>query len=148
MASKSSKGLHRTLALIVNGQQQPGSFVKVRTFSAKPDAAIMKTDHLGEALSEVDVMHHGWDISFTIEEEDANAAKYYEKVTASSEAGTTLPRVDLIEIRNYVDPSVLPETFVYGELVLKMDSDDSSGRKEYTTMSFSGACKTRERVGV
>lgn len=147
MPSKSTKGLHRTLALVVDGVQQVGSFAKARSFEANPDASINKTDHLGEAESEVDLMHHGWDGKFTIEEEDAAAAKVYEKYVTASAAGTTMPRVSLMEIRRYVDPAIKPETFLYEEMVLKLDSESSSGRKDYNTASFTFAAKRRKRVG-
>lgn len=147
MASKSTKGLHRTLVLVVEGVQKQGSFAKARTFEASPDASIMKTEHLGESESEVDLMHHGWDGKFSIEEEDAEAAKVYEKYVAASADGTTMPRISLMEIRRYVDPAILPETFLYEEMVLKLDNETAAGRKDYNLASFSFAAKRRKRVG-
>jgi hypothetical protein len=148
MPSKSTKGLHRTLVLVVDGVQQAGSFAKARSFEATPDASIMKTEHLGESESEVDLMHHGWDGKFTLEEEDAAAAKVYEKYVTASADGTTMPRVSLMEIRRYVDPAILPETLLYEEMVLKLDNETASGRKEYNLASFSFSAKRRKRVGV
>jgi hypothetical protein len=146
MASKSTKGLHRTLALVVDGVQQVGSFTKVVNFTATPDAEIKKSDHLGEPESEVDMMHHGWNFQFGIEEQDSAAAKVYESIANAATDGRTLPRVDLIEIRTYVDGSLPVETFLYQEAVMKMDSDESGGRKEYNKTMFSGACKRRVRL--
>lgn len=146
MASKSTKGLHRTLGLVLDGVQQVGSFTKVNSFTATPDAEIKKSDHLGEAESEVDMMHHGWNFQFGIEEQDSAAARAYERIVAAASAGTALPRIDIIEIRAYVDPSLQVETFIYQECVLKLDSDESSGRKEYNKSMFSGACKRRVRL--
>lgn len=147
MASKSTKGLHRTVALITNGVTQAGSFAKVRSFSVKPDATVSKTDHLGATTSVVDLMHHGWDGNFTIEEEDQSAALVYEGIAQAAVDGTTPPRISLMEIRRYVDPALIPQTFIYEDVILKLDEEAASGRKEYNTASFTFAATNRKRVG-
>ena len=144
MASKSTKGLHRTIGLVVDGVQQVGSFAKVTNFSASPDAEMPKTDHLGEEESEVDITIKGWNFSFAIEEEDAAAAAVWDAILSRSRVGQALPRIDLIEIRRYVDPSIQTKSFIYQEAVLKLDSEEASGRTEYNKASWSGACKRRK----
>jgi hypothetical protein len=146
MASKSIKGLHQTVGLIVNGVQQVGSFSKVESFEQTPDADLMTSEFLGESESEVDFMHHGWQFRFDVQEEDTKIVDVYESIIVQARAGSPLPRIDVILITAYVDPAVPTMTEIFQEAVLKMDSRSASGRKEYLKAAFSGRCKIKRKI--
>lgn len=143
MADNKPKGANVTVALIIDGVQQVGSFAKCESFEESPDADIVKSSYLGQAEDDADFQHHGWDLKFTIAETDDSAARAYDKIVAAAAAGRALPSISLMVITTYPDPSKLPATDIYTGIVLKKDSRNVSGKKEMIKNTFSAFAKRK-----
>lgn len=128
--------------VIIDGVQQQGSFSKVENFKWNPRQDLTDSDFVGETESEPDVMHHGFDVSFSIHEMDNSAVEaalmtFVDALTA----GLPLPKVNLVFIKKYRDPAIPVKTLIFQNVKLKLDSQEASSRKDYVKSSFSGKCR-------
>lgn len=141
------RGQETTLQVVVDGQIQAKSFAKVENFKWNPRQDLSDTDFLGETEAEPDIMHHGYDFSFSIHEEDNSAVEQIlNKVVATLTAGVQQPNVTLTFIKRYRDPSLTQKTLVFQKAVLKLDSQESGSRKDYLKSSFSGKCRIMQSI--
>jgi hypothetical protein len=136
------RGEEVSLQVVLDGVLQAGSFTKVENFKFSPLTDISQSSFLGESEDEFDLQHHGYDMSFTIQSMD-NAAvdNILMPLVSALKAGDVLPNVQLIAITRYRDPSLPIKTNTFKTVKLKLDSSDSTGRKEYIKSSFSGKCR-------
>jgi hypothetical protein len=142
MAVDRIRGQETTLQVSVGNQTQEGSFSKVESFKWNPRQDLTDTDFVGETESEPDIMHHGYDLSFTIHEKENGAVdNVLLPIVAALTAGQPLPRVTLTFIKRYRDPSVPTKVLVFQNVKLKMDSQEAGGRKDYVKTQFSGKCR-------
>jgi len=139
----SIRGQETFVQLVVDGDLLAGSFAKVENWKATPRADLVDTGFLGESEDEPDIMHHGWDFSFSIHESDSAAHDLWDAIVADLAAGVSLPQIDVIVIKKYRDPGIKPVAYTYKSAVLKMDSNDHGSRKDYVKSPFSGKCKKR-----
>ncbi len=144
--SQRIRGQETTAQLVVDGKLLLGSFSKVENFSIKPRADLTDSDFLGETESEPDIMHHGYDFSFTIHEMDNQAAQVYLALVAALDAGAVLPNINLVVIKNYRDPAIPLTTLVLQDVKIKLDSQDMGDRKSYVKSSLSGKCKVMREL--
>lgn len=136
------RGQETTLQVVVNGQIQGKSFAKVENFKWSPRQDLTDNDFLGETESEPDVMHHGYDMSFSIHEEDNSAVEQVLlQLVATLTAGVQQPDITLTFIKRYRDPALGTKTLVFPKVVLKMDSQEAGSRKDYLKSMFSGKCR-------
>lgn len=139
------RGQETFVQLVVDGQLLAGSFSKVENFKVTPRADLTDTGFLGETEDEPDVMHHGYDFSFSMHEQDNAAFDVWDAIVADLAAGTALPQIDVLVIKKYRDPGVKAVTHTYQKCVMKLDSQDHGSRKDYVKSTFSGKCKTRKK---
>lgn len=140
------RGQEYSAYLVVDGATLLGSFAKMDSFSAKPRADLTDSDFLGETESEPDLMNHGWDMSFTIDQLDDQAAVLWDNLVSQLDAGAILSRINIVVIKTFRDPSVPAATHVYQNCRLKLDDETSGSRKDYVKNSFSAKCKTRQKL--
>jgi len=146
VATTRIRGQETTGQLVVDGKLLLGSFAKLENWAFKPISDIKDSDFVGEAESEFDVQHHGWEVSFTIHEQDGQAMQTYLQIVAALEAGIAMPNFNFVVIESYRDPSVPLSTYVCQDLKLKLDEHAASGRKEYVKNSFTGKCKVVRKL--
>ncbi|MGZ6970965.1 MAG: hypothetical protein ACXVID_04820 [Thermoanaerobaculia bacterium] len=139
------RGQETFVQLIIDGELLGGSFTKCENFKVTPRADLTDTGFLGETEDEPDIMHHGYDFSFSIHEQDNAAFEVWDTIVADLAAGVALPQIDVMVVKRYRDPGVKPVTYTYQKAVLKLDSQDQGARKDYVKSSFSGKCKTRKK---
>lgn len=142
MAVDRIRGQETTLQVSIGGQTQEGSFAKVENFKWNPRQDLTDSDFVGETESEPDIMHHGYDMSFTIHEKDNSAVEnVLLAIVDALTAGLPLPRVTMTFIKRYRDPSIPTKTLVFQNVKLKMDSQEAGGRKDYVKTAFSAKCR-------
>lgn len=132
------RGQEETAQLVVGGKLLQGSFAKLESFNWKPRADLPDSDFVGETESEPDFQHHGYDFSFTIHQEDSQAADVYLQIVAAHEAGVVLPDVNFVVIKTFRDPSIPTVTLTFPACKIKLDDETTGGRKDYVKNSFSG----------
>src|SRR6266545_5813161 len=104
MASRSIRGEEVTLRFVIDGDHLVGSFLKVENWKVTPRADLHESDFIGEQESEVDFQGHGFDFSFTHQDEDGKGLEVYDRMVAADRAGLPLPKMDIVAIYKYRDP--------------------------------------------
>lgn len=130
--------------LVVDGDLKVGSFAKIENFKITPRADLVDTGFLGEPEDEPDVMHHGYDWSFSMHETDNGASSVWDQVVSALAAGTVLPRINVVIIKKYRDTGIPPVVMTLQNCVMKLDSQDFGSRKDYVKSMFSGKCRTKK----
>lgn len=141
MASKSIRGQEVTLRFVVDGVQQGGSFLKVENWKVTPRTDLMESDFVGDLESEEDLQHHGFDFSFTLQDELGETFAIMDLVYERLRLGLPVPKIDIVAIYKYRSSSAPSKTRVCERATFKLDSHDVNGRKEYVKNSFSGKCR-------
>jgi hypothetical protein len=142
------RGQETTLQVIVDGDLKSGSFSKVENFKWNPREDLSDNDFIGETESEPDIMHHGYDMSFMIHEMENSAVEQVHQLMVDAlTAGVPLPKVNLVFIKRYRDPSIPVKTLIFQNVRLKMDSQEAGSRKDYLKSSFSGKCRKMVTMG-
>lgn len=121
-----------------------GSFFKVRDFTVTPRTDLTEEGFLGEAFDDIDIQHHGYDFSFTIDETDAAAINFLSLITYKESASLRPTEVGLTVSYTYRDSAVLPRSETYIGCLLKVASRTIGGRKEYIQTAIEGKAKDRE----
>jgi hypothetical protein len=144
--SSRQRGQEITLRVAVDGQLQTGSFFKVKSFHSSPRTDIVEDDYMGEAQTDLDIQHHGWDLTFDLDELDAKVIDFLTTITTLEEEHKQHPKITITATYVYRTPGVKPKIEVYSEVILKVNQRGSGGRKERVMSSFEGKCKKRQVV--
>jgi len=94
----------------------------------------------------VDLQHHGWDVSFACDEDDASAIQFLTNLTTREEEHQTPQLVTITAMTTYRDGVTRPQVEVFTEVVLKVASRGFGGRKERVINEFEGKCKRRRVI--
>lgn len=137
------RGQEITVRIAVDGQVQEGSFFKVTEFSTTPRADITEESFLGELEDDLDFQHHGFDFSFSIQNEDARPLEFLSSLIDREQDALPHPDITITVIYNYRDSNVQDRVEVYHDVFLKVNEQSFGGRKEYVTTSFEGKAKRR-----
>ncbi len=137
------RGQEITIRVAVDGQVQLGSMVKVTEFTVTPRSDLMEESFLGELEDDLDHQHHGFDFSFTIQNEDAIALEFLSTIVEREQNAEKHPDVTITVIYNYRESGVRNRVEVYHDVFLKITETGFGGRKEYVTTGFEGKCKKR-----
>ena len=142
------RGQEVTVMVIVDGVPQAGSFAKITQGRWAPRADLSDTGFLGENEDEPDIQIHGYDLSFTIHEQDNGAvdAVWLPIVQAATAENGPLPVVDIIFFKKYRDRKLPPATLTFAQCKLKLDSQEFGDRKSHATTSFSAKCRKMRSV--
>lgn len=131
-----------TLQFIEEGVGQiTGSLAVATDWKVSPVAELSSTELTGETEDALDQTHRGYDFSGTFHEVDAQIEAMYERRIAAIVAGLPLPAIQIIVTRRYIDGTTPPLVKqLHGDLVLKIDSTDGSG-KDFVKNTISGKAK-------
>ncbi len=142
------RGEEVSIRIAVDGQVQTGTLLKLTEFSATPRTDLNEDDYLGEQHSDIDIQHHGWDLSFGFDHQDAVAIELVEGIIANEEAHTSHPDVTITVIYNYREPGARGRMAVYQQVFLKPAEETVGGRKEKVKGKFEGKCKQRSLLTI
>lgn len=146
MAYLGIRGQETTLQIIIDGDVKQGTFARVENFTLTPRTDLSDLDFLGEDTSTPDVQHHGYDFSFTVNEEDTQAMTFLMSLVQNEELGLPHQDVQINQIVRYRDPSLQTSQRILNDCVLKLDSTSFGGRKELVKNAFSGKCRTMDML--
>lgn len=135
------RGQEVSVQFSVDGVPQSGSFTKLKEFRVSERGEIRELDYLGESTSDLDFQHHGYDISFTVDNEDASTIDYLLSIVAREKSGLAHPKVNMTVVTRYRNPSVASTTVVYKSVVMRAVEHGFSSRKENVTTSFEAKAK-------
>lgn len=146
MSNTSIRGSDTTIRVAISGVPQRGTFLRLKNFTATPRTDLVEDEYLGEAQTELDIQHHGWDLSFSCDEDDASAIDFLTELTVREEEHQRPQEVTITAYNVYRDGETRPRVEVFPEVLLKVSSRTRGGRKERVVNEFEGKCKTREVI--
>lgn len=135
------RGQEVQVQFLVDGDAKAGSFHKVTDFRLTPRDDLSDSDFIGQPTSEPDHQHHGFDFSFSNHEQDPGPVAVMLKIQDRLNRGLPYPKVTIIAIRVYRELGQPPKTLVMSPCVVKMDSYEVGGRKDYVRNTWSGKCR-------
>jgi hypothetical protein len=141
--SQRIRGAEVTIRISVDSETQEGSFFKVTEFTSTPRTDLVEEDFLGELESDLDIQHHGWDFSFTIQNEDQAPLEFLSTIVDREQNQESHPDITMTVIYAYREPGASNRVEVYHDVFLKVNEQGFAGRKEYVTTGFEGKCKRR-----
>lgn len=140
------RGSEQTLQIIVEGQDQNGTFLNVTDWKVTPKIDIVETDFCGQDETDVDIQAHGIGFSFTVQEQDSKARKLWMDLVSRQKNRERPAKCIIIVHNEYRDTSNPNDNLVISAAVMKPDEFSNSGRKEYSKVPFTGAGKTVDDV--
>lgn len=144
--SRRIRGQEQTLQVIVEGQDQVGTFLNVEDWAITPKVDIVETDFCGQDETDLDVQYHGVGFSFTVEEQDSKVRKFFMDLIERQKNRERPSKVIIIAHNEYRDTSDANDNLVITNAVMKPDEFGNQGRKSYSKVKFTGAGKTASDV--
>ena len=137
-----TRGQEATIQITVDGRNQEGSWAKVKDFTATPRTDLVEENYLGELESDLDIMHHGYDLSFTVDMQDSATINYLQDIVAREQLATRHPVVN-ITVTYAFREGTATITELYTNVFLKVSEQTISGRSEYISVGFEGKAKRK-----
>lgn len=144
--SQRIRGQECTVQVIVDGDLQGGTFLKVTDFNLTPRQENPEVGFLGEKTDDIDFQHHGYDFDMTVQEQDGKVHDLLLKIVQTESDGDRFPAINVVVTFAYRAGLSSAESLVLEEAVLKIDSIAIGGRKEYVTNKISGKCREVNKV--
>ena len=137
------RGQEITVRIAVDGSTKRGSFFKVTEWTTTPRTDLVEESFLGELEDDLDIQHHGFDFSFTVQIQDQEVLDFLAAVVARERTAKPHPDITITVLHRFREPGATNHVEVFHDVFLKVNEFGFSGRKEYTTASFEGKAKRR-----
>jgi hypothetical protein len=141
--SQRTRGQEVTIRISVDGQIQQGSMFKVTDFTVTPRTDLNEADFLGELESDIDIQHHGFDLSWSIQDEDGVPIDLLSLIIDRERTHQKHPDVTITVIHTYRKSGERPRIEVFHDVFIKENEAGFSGRKEYNTHGYEAKAKRR-----
>lgn len=141
--SRRIRGAEATIRLTVDGQTVGGSMFRVTDFSRTPRHDLTETGFLGSKTDAIDQQFHGWDFSFTIQEEDEQALNLCEEIIAREQNGERPARLTLTVIYAFREDGATNKVETFPNCMIKFGETGFAGRKDYVTTKIEGKSEKR-----
>jgi hypothetical protein len=147
MSSK-LRGSDITVMIAIDGKLAGGSMLKVTDGTVNHRTDLVEDDYLGETETDLDIQHHGFDLSVSIHEEDDEALVIAQDIIQREIDHGRPPDVTISFVYVYREPNKRSRMMTYHECVMKQDEEGFGGRKERVKAKFSAKCKRRSLMFV
>lgn len=141
--SQKMRGQEVTFRVALNGILQEGSMFKVTDFTATPRTDLVEDDYLGEQETDLDIQHHGFDLSWSVDYQDATAMEFMQAILNAEANQEAHPNITITAIYTFREPGVRSKIEVYRNVFCKQAEQSAGGRKEKVKGKFEGKCKKR-----
>jgi len=138
------RGAEATLRITVDGESQTGSWLKVKDFKSSARQDIVETDYLGELETDLDLQHHGFDLSFSVDIQDRKVMDFLTKVVDREAIQRAHPSITINVIYAFRGNNGEPVSETFYNVILKVNETSAGGRKDYVNTSFEGKAKKRQ----
>lgn len=132
---------------IDNAPQEGNTFVKVRDFRSTPRSEIKEEDYLGETYTDLDFQHHGYDLAFSVDNQDSEAIAFLDTIVARERDHLAHPEISIKVTYAFRNGSQNVQE-VYQQVFLRVAEQGFGGRKEYIRTNFEGKAKTKATIVV
>jgi len=140
------RGQEITIRFLVDSVPVGDSWTKVRDAEHTPRTDHKETDFLGEPFTDLDIQHHGHDISVTLENVGPELEDFLQELIDREENHEAPQDVQCQVLKAYREPGKRKRMITYYDGSAKVDSDAFRGRKEYTEVKVSLKYKKRRTV--
>lgn len=137
------RGQEITARVAIDGQTQDGSFFKIEELTITPRQDLVEKDYLGELESDLDFQHHGFDVSFSVDNQDEKTLDLLTTIIDRETTQTKHPDVTLTVIYTYREPGASNRVEVFQEGFIKVADHGFPGRKEYVKTRYEAKFKRR-----
>jgi hypothetical protein len=140
------RGKETALRLAMEGQDQEGSFLKVRNFTVSPRNELVTSKFVGEARDDGDSDFSGYDVSFEIEELDSKAEDVLDAIDAAQRANQAPPRFVITEQKLYRQVGQGAVVYVYHPVTLVCEQITDSNGSSYVGSKWKGFSPDRDKI--
>jgi hypothetical protein len=144
--SQRIRGEEISVRFLRNGTPLAGSWLKCQDFEVTPRTDLKETDFLGESETDVDIQHHGFDLSFTLHNLDGQTIEFLDDLIANEEAHQAPDDVRVQALYSYRTPGQRKRVVTYFSGVVKVASEGFRSRKEYVETKFEGKYQKRKTI--
>ena len=106
----------------------------------------MEASYLGEVFDDLDIQHHGYDFSFSVDNEDSQTLYFLQTLQNNEENNINPQRIGMSVEYTYRRVGEMPTVQMFGNIVMKVGTHAIGGRKEYINTSFEGKAKTMTTI--
>lgn len=139
------RGQEVTIRLAIDGQPQiSNSWVKATEFTSTPRTDLTEEPFLGELEDDLDIQHHGFDLSFTLQIQDGAVIDFLEDIIRNEQRRRPHPDIVVQVVYNFRQPDTPSRIEIYRGVFLKVNEQSFSGRKDFVTFSIEGKAKRKE----
>jgi len=143
------RGAEVALRLAIDGQVIKGSLIKVTEFTATPRQDLEELDYLGEDETEIDFMHHGYDLAWSVDMKDEKPLQILQDLVNRQIDRGKHPNITMTVIYNFRDGSGgSNQVEVYHKLKIKITETGFGGRKDSVKVGFEAKGKKKSLVPV
>lgn len=149
MNNQRLRGAEATLRVAVDGILARGSMIKVKDFEFTPRMEITEHETCGEQETELDVMHHGWGGSFSVDMTDGEALALCDRIVeaeANKEVHPTITITVTYRFREGAQAGGGRVVLYHDNLVLIQGAEGAGSRKDNVAVKFEFKCKKRKTI--
>jgi hypothetical protein len=140
------RGQEITARISVDGAGVSGSMFKISSITVTPRTDLQEADYIGESESDIDVQHHGYDVTWEVDIQDAKTIDLMDDIQDRNESGSRPQDVTLVVMYKFREDNVPGRIIAYHEGMMKLDEEAAAGRKERVKNKFSAKFKTRQTL--
>jgi hypothetical protein len=130
------------MQLVVDGERQQGSFLKISNFTLNPRQEKIHTRFTGDKRERNDLRVDGWDFSFQIQEVDSDWYIVWKLFEDAEKNGSPYPVVTAIVTKNFrTKPSFRIKMF--GEVLITPDGNPHN-EHDHTSVDWTGSARFAE----
>lgn len=139
------RGQEQIVRIAIDGQPMTGTWRKIKDFQVRPRTEFLEEGYLGETEDDYDIIHSGFEFSFSVDNEDDQTIRYMKELADREQSGLRPQSVTMTVINNYRERARQVADNYY-EVLLIVDEHGSGARKEYVSTTFSGRCKKKNVI--
>jgi len=141
--SQRIRGQEITMRIAVDNRIRTGSFFKVTEFTSTPRTDLVEESFLGELEDDIDIQHHGYDLSWTVQNQDEKTLEFLQEIISAEQNAQKHPDITITVIHQYRETGARNQVEVYHDVFVKVSDNGFGGRKEYVTTGFEAKCKRK-----
>jgi hypothetical protein len=137
------RGQEVTLRVAIDGVVKEGSMFKVTDFTTTPRTDLQEADYIGESETDLDIQHHGFDFSFSVDMQDGVTIDLLDDIANRNANAETPQYVTVTVMYTMREANTSGRIVVYHDCFIKVDEEGAPGRKERIKTKFT--CKAKSR---
>lgn len=139
------RGQEVKIKITIDGSPMAGTWLKIKDFELTPRTEFKEEEYLGEPEEDFDIQHSGYELTFSVDNQDAQTLRYLKELADREANGLRPQQVTMTVIYNYRERSEIVADNFY-DVLLIVSKHGAGGRKDYVNTGFSGRCKKKNVI--